>query len=223
MKIKHSIIFKILLIGFLIGSVFSAKLRHKKFKSKHLQEPIRPNVGDIVRNFKHPLYEKEFEPTEVQSLADILPKPKNIYDMADAEIIGEVDKSTELDQKPTMYSTVVTSHQTSIIHPTKPIGKVNVITNSETANMFADPQNEFDRLVPGRFSTPVKISEDSSDNDKFGKMEKPVFIHKGEKIKNTEPKFEPIPNVVVKTGDLDAQQIKDNLSKLKEGEDEKKN
>jgi len=44
------------------------------------------------------MYEKEFEPTEVVSLAEVLPKPKNIYEMANAEIIGDVNRSTDLDQ-----------------------------------------------------------------------------------------------------------------------------
>lgn len=47
---------------------------------------------------QHPLYEKEFLPTEVQSLALTLPKPKNIYELTNAEIVGDQERNTDLDQ-----------------------------------------------------------------------------------------------------------------------------
>lgn len=47
---------------------------------------------------EHPFYEREYKPTEVQSLAALLPKPKNIYDMASAEIIGDKQNSSDIDQ-----------------------------------------------------------------------------------------------------------------------------
>lgn len=59
---------------------------------------VGPNVHDIVTNYEHPLYEKEFKPTEVQSLAAILPKPKNIYEMTSAEILGDKPRNTDIDQ-----------------------------------------------------------------------------------------------------------------------------
>ena len=40
----------------------------------------------------------EYRPTEVQSLASILPKPRNIYDMTSAMIVGDKPRNTELDQ-----------------------------------------------------------------------------------------------------------------------------
>lgn len=60
-------------------------------------------------------------------------------------------------------------------------------------------------------------------------MEKPVFIHKGEKStteahNNDVPLNQsvPIPNVIVKTADLDARQIKENLDKIKNADKTKK-
>ncbi len=41
---------------------------------------------------------REYRPTEVLSLASIHPRPKNIYDMANAEIIGSQKKGGDLDQ-----------------------------------------------------------------------------------------------------------------------------
>jgi len=137
------------------------------------QNPIRPNVGDIVRNFQHPLYEKDFEPTEVKSLAEILPKPRNIYDMANAEILGDSSRSTDLDQKPTMYSTVVSSHATSVIHPAKPIGKLSIVATGEAANLFADTNGE---LAQGRFSTHVQISDLDTEVEKNSEKWKNQFL-----------------------------------------------
>jgi hypothetical protein len=51
-----------------------------------------------MTHLEHPFYEKEYRPTEVISLAAILPKPPSIYDMANAEIIGESKRSSDLDQ-----------------------------------------------------------------------------------------------------------------------------
>jgi hypothetical protein len=42
---------------------------------------------------------KEYQPTEVQSLASVLPKPNNIYEMTNAVILGDKKRGgTELDQ-----------------------------------------------------------------------------------------------------------------------------
>lgn len=47
---------------------------------------------------QHPLYEREFLPTEVQSLALPLIKQNNIYEMTNAEIVGDQQRNTDLDQ-----------------------------------------------------------------------------------------------------------------------------
>lgn len=194
-----------------------------RMKKKSLKQgPVRPNVGDIVRNYQHPLYEKDFEPTEVVSLADILPKPKNIYEMANAEIIGDSNRSTDLDQKPTMYSTVVTSHNTSVVHPTKPIGKANIPLTSNSALLFGDHKNELDRLSPGQVAIPVQISDIDAKGEKLKGLEKPVFIHKGQKSLNeASSPAEPI-EAVKSAAAMDASDIKHKLAGLTANEKKKR-
>jgi hypothetical protein len=217
----------ILYSAFILCVIFNFAVSTGLRKSKIRQQPVRPNVGDIVRNYQHPMYEKEFEPTEVVSLAEVLPKPKNIYEMANAEIIGDVNRSTDLDQKPTLYSTVVTSHNTSVVHPIKPLGNPNIALNSNAAYLFGDHKNEIERLTPGKFSTPVQISDlDSAEDKKFGKLEKPVFIHKGQKdIHEVEEKDKPESKAIEPiraAASLDKHEIADKLAKLKTGEKNKR-
>lgn len=193
-------------------------------------DPIRPNVGDIVQNMVHPFYEKEFLPTEVKSLANILPKPKSIYEMANAVILGDHARNSEIDQKPTLYSTVVMSHTTSVIHPSKPIGKPNIMANSAVADQFAGVPE----LPKGSFRSQVRVA-DLGDSDESGlkNLEKPVFINKGQKtvsentVKSEEHPANPLTgkkltNSVANAALLDAKTIKENLKKLKETERFKK-
>jgi hypothetical protein len=94
-------VFAIIYLTFLLNPVISA-FANKKGKQnisiKEINNKIGPNVGDIIQNLQHPLYEREYLPTEVQSLAAILPKPKNIYEMTSAEILGDPKRGTDLDQ-----------------------------------------------------------------------------------------------------------------------------
>jgi hypothetical protein len=181
-----------------------------------------------MQNLQHPLYEKDYRPTEVVSLASILPKPKNIYEMASAEILGDKPRNTDLDQKPTLYSTVVVSHPTSVIHPTKPLGNA-IITDSAVADQFGGLERQ---LPPGSFASPVKIANLNLNDKGFGEMEKPIFISKGQKTvteSQSEDKNVPmlgntqaISNEVVKASQLDATTVKARLKALKNNERFKK-
>jgi hypothetical protein len=187
------------------------------------EQNIRPNLGDIMKNLEHPYYEKEYRPTEVQSLASILPKPSNIYEMTNAEILGDKKRGTDLDQKPTLYSTVVTSHATSVIHPSIPIGLKNIITDSAVADQFAAK-----RLAPGQMELPTKLVELDYFNDRnFRNLEKPVFLHTGQKSTTDSESLSPLlgvklGNTVVKAAVNDAKKIKERLKNLRAAERTKK-
>jgi len=149
--------------------------------------------------------------------------------MTSAEILGDKPRNTDLDQKPTLYSTVVTSHPTSVIHPAKPLGNA-IITSSDVADQFGGLEER--KLPPGSFSSPVKIMNLNLKESGFGEMEKPVFITKGQKnlaTNKSETKNIPmtgptqkISNEVVKPSQLDAQTIKNRLKDLKSEERVKK-
>jgi hypothetical protein len=174
-----------------------------------------------MKNLEHPYYEKEYRPTEVQSLANILPKPSNIYEMTNAEILGDKNRGTDLDQKPTLYSTVVTRHPTSVIHPSIPIGNKNIITDSAVADQFAER-----RLAPGQMELPTKLVELDYFNDRnFRNLEKPVFLHTGQK--SSTGALAPLQgvklgNTVVKAAVNDSKKIKERLKNLRAAERTKK-
>lgn len=166
------------------------------------------------------MYEQPFKPTEVTSLAAILPKPPNIYEMASAQILGDREKSNELDEKPTLYSTIVTSHPTSVVHPPKPIGHP-MLTDSASASMFTNVEEQ---LPPGSFRSKVKIGNIDLEDNNIKNPEKPVFLGKGEKTNNT-----PVPgttqkitNTVQTAANLDVNTIKQHLTNLKLAERNKK-
>lgn len=227
MKLKFiTLLFAIL--GLLLVNVDSHRNLNRHKKNDEKKQDQRPNLGDIVKHLEHPFYEKEFVPTEVQSLAAILPKPPSIYDMASAEILGDnKDNKQDLDQKPTLYSTIVTSHATSVIHPTKAIGKPNIIADSAVSDQFGALGKT---LPPGSFSSKVQIGDLNLDEKGFGAMEKPVFISKGQKkIENKANdkipivgKSAPISNSVLQASQMDTKAIKQHLAGLKSEDREKK-
>lgn len=151
--------------------------------------------------------------------------------MANAEILGDQEKSKDLDQvtinliliyniiiqKPTLYDTIVTSHATSVIHPTAPIGKANIIADSAVADQFGALGK---RLPPGSFSSKVQIADLHLNEKGFGEMEKPVFITKSQKkIENKNIPIvgnsQPISNTIEHAAQLDTKTIKQNLKALK--------
>jgi len=98
-----------------------------------------------------------------------------------------------------MYSTVVTSHPTSVIHPSVPIGSPTIMTNAAGADMFAGEK----RLAPGSFSVPTKLMELNYGNDRnFLNLEKPIFLHKGQTSKEIDFNGPPPPLTGVKLGNV---------------------
>jgi hypothetical protein len=77
-----------------------------------------------------------------------------------------------------MYSTVITSHPTSVIHPVPQ--PVNYAVQQGTAGAFAHPEPAAP-LTPGAYSIPVKIEGGAINDPTLSGYETPNFIHKGEK------------------------------------------
>jgi len=154
MKIASLIIYNIFIISALLALV-NAK--------SSLKDPnLHPNVGDIYGEYKkmvRPYYSKEFFPQEVDS---ILEKVKPAYDFQNAEIVGKQDKKGGLDEKPTMYSTVIVRHPTSISHPVPKVG--NIVSQSAGALLTNDPVNDYPvrKISPGQYSIPVKLETKSN-------------------------------------------------------------
>ncbi len=107
----------------------------------------------------------------------------------------------------------MTSHPTSVVHPSIPIGKPNIIASAAAAEQFGLAGK---RLPPGSFASPVKMANLDVHPKGFGEMEKPVFISKGQKNLSTTKKNKgrhgvpllpgqhsaPITNTVVKASQL---------------------
>lgn len=120
-----------------------------------------------------------------------------------------------------MYSTVITKHPTSVVHPPKPIGKP-MITNAASAELFTNAAP----LKPGQISLPTKLADLDLSDPSFRNLEKPVFLHKGEKAstkhksKTNNVVLDPIANKklgneVVKESNDDAKKVKERLKNLR--------
>ena len=104
-------------------------------------------MSDILSEAKliKPLIEKPYIATEVNKLSDTMSKPTiPINQMTSATIVGQTD-TTNKEEKPTIYSTVIRRKPTSV---TRPIPVSNVIL----------PQVNIQNVLPeGSYSVPVKI------------------------------------------------------------------
>jgi hypothetical protein len=161
-------------------------------KNKHRQNQgvqIQPNVAHIQNNFEHnikPFIERPFLPQEVENLSN-LHQRKRFFDdvMSNAEIIGERDP-TGIQEKPSLYSTVIESHNTSILHPQPQ--SMHIPTSKKAAFAFSSegqtssPDNK--NLPTSRsMNIPVHMSETPIRNDPvLAGYETPQFEHK--KMKN---------------------------------------
>jgi hypothetical protein len=79
-----------------------------------------------------------------------------------------------------MYSTVITSHATSVIHPVPQ--PVNYAVNPGTSRAFAASQFENRELTAGEYSIPVKLEGGSAQDPTLSGYETPNFINTGEKV-----------------------------------------
>ncbi len=116
----------------------------------------------------------------------------NNNDMTKAQIVG-VKTQNKGEEAPSMYSTVITKHATSVVHPVpQPVAYgVKPQFGNALANSIENPIP----LSPGAYSIPVKIEKNSNNDPTLSAYESPSFIHKGEKKikeKETETKKAPV-------------------------------
>jgi hypothetical protein len=127
-----------------------------------------------------PFIEKPFIPTEVDKLAE--PK-KKVYDessMSNAILVGPVQAKGGLEENPSMYSTVIDRHATSVVHPVPQ--PTNYQVHPAAARAFqSEPQLDVIKSTPGAYSIPVKIQGSGINDPTLSGYETPNFIHKGEK------------------------------------------
>lgn len=147
-----------------------------------------PNVSQIQNNFEKfvkPLVERPFIPEEVDRLSDIKKKKQLLVnEMNVAQIVGDddlpkksIEVSLNLTQKPTLYSTVISSKKTTVIHPS-PTPK-NVRLPKEALYTFSSEGsqttgNELLQKVANA-SVPVNLGSIKNDNPTMKGYETPSY------------------------------------------------
>ena len=130
-----------------------------------------------------PFIEKPFLPQEVDRLSE--PKRKTFDDtsMTSAILLGPTPSKGGLDENPSMYSTVIERHATSIVHPIPQ--PLNYAMHPQAAQAFHVSQQEIQsqaaKLTPGAYSIPVKIQGGAINDPTLSGYETPNFIHMKEK------------------------------------------
>lgn len=133
-----------------------------------------------------PYIDRPFIPQEVEKIAE--PKRKIFDDnsMQSAILVGPKDNNKGgLEEKPSMYSTVIERHATTVVHPVPQ--PTNYAVHQDAAKAFdtsSELHAEVAKLQPGAYSIPVQLGK-SSDPTLSG-YETPSFIHKGEKTTGEE-------------------------------------
>jgi hypothetical protein len=131
-----------------------------------------------------PYIDKPFLATEVDRLVEPKKKYFDESSMTKALLLGPTQTSKgNLDEHPSMYSTVIERHATSVVHPV--LQPVNYGVHPEDAKAFAvkhnEIENEASKLTDGAYSIPVKIQGEPINDPTMSGYETPNFIHKGEK------------------------------------------
>ena len=130
-----------------------------------------------------PYIEKPFLPQEVERLSEPKKKIFEENSMTNAILLGPAQSKGGLDENPSMYSTVIDRHSTTVVHPVPQ--QANYQVHPGAAKAFgmtnSDMQTEAERMTPGAYSIPVKIGGTASNDPTLSGYETPSFIHKGEK------------------------------------------
>jgi hypothetical protein len=135
--------------------------------------------------------------------------------MLNAEILGNQERSTGVNEKPSIYESVIRTHRTSIKHPG--FGKGNPIglnVSGEAMNQFRQ-QTELDRLHSsgnGKLAIPVKLemSENFLNDPTMSRYENPSFLStKSQKKKEKGPKVIHVPKMPMISPSLQATSAKD--------------
>jgi len=122
-----------------------------------------------------------FLPTEVDKLSDLNKKDETL--MTNAILLGPPQLKGGLNEKPTLWDHVITSHKTGVAHPIPQ--PVTYAVNPLTSQAFAIDAGQVQQqaAIPnGSYSIPVQISGEASQDPTLSGYESPSFIHKKEKI-----------------------------------------
>ena len=130
-----------------------------------------------------PFIEKPFMPTEVERLVEPKRKTFDETSMTSAILLGPTPSRGGLDENPSMYSTVIERHATTVVHPVPQ--PINYAVRADQAKAFqvsqSDIQAEAAKMTPGAYSIPVKLQGGAINDPTLSGYETPNFIHKGER------------------------------------------
>merc|ERR1711976_48777 len=144
------------------------------------KQNVRPNVYDLKKSLK-PIIQKPYKPIEVDSLIKGNQADKDI-EMLNAEIVGVNQSQTQkgVEEKPSLYTTVVTPHATSIRHENESI-MAGFNANGGSLSMLRKSQDEVRRLSKGQMAIPVSINSGMTKDAALSNYETPSFLNKKEK------------------------------------------
>merc|ERR1712032_1688993 len=185
MKMKFLIMYFLCSI-ILIESIYSLSNKHKsRHRMRKLRKQyMRPNVHDIKRFLKPMIAppSQAYHPTMVDSLQET--NKMSDVDMLHAEILGVQEKSTGVNENPSIYESVVSRHRTSIERPSFGQGKI---------------------AIPVKLEMNMKKLDDPT----MSRYENPSFLTTKEKKKKKGPKTIHVPKMPMITPNLQATSKKD--------------
>jgi len=140
---------------------------------------IDQNFGELSGQYNKlvkPLYKEPYFPQEVQSISKIQTKPSNLSINLDImmhtpQIVGSgyQRRTKKLDQKPSIYKTILKGHQTSVTRPIPkltqavvPNNPIHVMTTFNPIHVMTtlNPRNEFPVKVIENYSAiPIKVEK----------------------------------------------------------------
>jgi len=132
--------------------------------------------------------------------------------MLNAEIIGSEERSNGVNEKPTLYSTVIRTHKTAIKKPSDFGSRNGFTTSAGSLAAFNQVQNELSRLGQGQIAIPVKLEMESSlvNDPTLANYETPNFLNTKERnLGVNEGKFLNVPKLPMLTPSFVAQSQKD--------------
>merc|ERR1712032_1783725 len=214
MKMKFLIMYFLCSI-ILIESIYSLSNKHKsRHRMRKLRKQyMRPNVHDIKRFLKPMIAppSQAYHPTMVDSLQET--NKMSDVDMLHAEI-GSSEKSTGVNENPSIYESVVSRHRTSIERPSFGKGKqIGLNVGAESMNNFVQGM-EMEKLRQtgqGKIAIPVKLEMNMKklDDPTMSRYENPSFLTTKEKKKKKGPKTIHVPKMPMITPNLQATSKKD--------------
>jgi hypothetical protein len=146
-----------------------------------------------------------------------------LVDMLNAEILGIQEKSTGVNEKPSIYESVIKTHRTSIRHPGYGHGEqIGLNVGSEAMNQFMR-KTEIENLRKkgeGKIAIPVKLqmNEKIFNDPTMSRYENPSFLSTKSEQKPKEinlPKMPMISPELKATSAKDVKMIKKKLDKAK--------